>query len=780
MKSWNKLLGQSLCSQPLLAPIAVGYITKIIIISCIVYAGIHEWKEMKAREVEVRGINRQKHDMNDIYVEMLSLSLLCETFMEWNEQDFLTFRKRKQHIDSLLYEFNNSNPNSHMDSIRTLWKDKELYMQKIISLVHKQEEVSQEIAAQIPVIARQSERETNKRGGLLKRLFRKRDKADSPSTASMLYALNQKVVGEHQAYTRELAEQTNYLAGKNRMLNRQLQQMIVHMDKAARTELKKREDRIAKAEKQSFAVVIGLTAFMILLLVGSYLVIHRYMIRINRYKRRLEDTVRQLRQTVVENKKLIEARKKIMLAVTHDLRSPLATISSYAELLATERRTLKRKEYNQNIRQVAEYMASMLNALLGFFRLESGKEKASPAPFRLCSVIEVLETDFLPLAAGKNLSLNMESAGDAVVVGDKKRIIQIGSNLLSNAIKFTEQGTVTLRTRFEKGILALTVEDTGTGMDDEEQARIFTAFERLPNAIAEEGVGLGLSIVKSLVELLEGRIELTSRKGVGSRFTVYLPLPVAEESVNGNDKDRIPIQPFTVLVLDNDTVLLDAIREMFAHHGVTCTVCENTRDLMEHVRCQSYDLLITDLKMPQMNGFEVLKLLRMAKVGNSRSIPVIAATASGSCKAEDLREAGFSACLKKPFSAEELLQVCAECLGNERQLEQIDFHTLLEHGDKKAMLDTLIEETAKDMEAVAESAEKNDHEALKEWVHHLTCSWEIIHAGKPLRELFALLQGSGELSVEELKRTVQKVLDKGKEIIYLAQQAKKIYESDCY
>ena len=123
MKSWNKLLGQSLCSQPLLAPIAVGYITKIIIISCIVYAGIHEWKEMKVREVEVRGINRQKHDMNDIYVEMLSLSLLCETFMEWNEQDFLTFRKRKQHIDSLLYEFNNSNPNSHMDSIRTLWKN---------------------------------------------------------------------------------------------------------------------------------------------------------------------------------------------------------------------------------------------------------------------------------------------------------------------------------------------------------------------------------------------------------------------------------------------------------------------------------------------------------------------------------------------------------------------------------------------------------------------------------------------------------------------------------
>ena len=135
--------------------------------------------------------------------------------------------------------------------------------------------------------------------------------------------------------------------------------------------------------------------------------------------------------------------------------------------------------------------------------------------------------------------------------------------------------------------------------------------------------------------------------------------------------------------------------------------------------------------------------------------------------------------MKKTFSAEELLQACAECLGNERQPEQIDFHALLEYGNKLAMLDTLIRETEKDMEAVAESMGRNDHEALKEWIHHLASSWEIIHAGKPLRELFALLQSSGELSVGELEQRVQKVLDKGKEIIYLAQQAKKTYESNC-
>lgn len=88
---------------------------------------------------------------------------------------------------------------------------------------------------------------------------------------------------------------------------------------------------------------------------------------------------------------------------------------------------------------------------------------------------------------------------------------------------------------------------------------------------------------------------------------------------------------------------------MFAYHGVACTVCENTRDLMEHVRSRSYDLLITDLKMPRTNGFEVLKLLRMANVGNSRSIPVIASTASGNCDTGDLYAAGFSGCLKSRF-----------------------------------------------------------------------------------------------------------------------------------
>ena len=153
--------------------------------------------------------------------------------------------------------------------------------------------------------------------------------------------------------------------------------MIENMDGTVQAELKRQEEEVAEAGKRSFATVIGLTAFMVLLLIWSYMVIHRDMMRINRYKKRLEGTVRQLEQTVLENEELIEARKKIMLAVTHDLRAPLASISSYAELLSTEREVSKCREYSRNIRQVARHMSSMLNSLLGF----SGWRVAGKRPF---------------------------------------------------------------------------------------------------------------------------------------------------------------------------------------------------------------------------------------------------------------------------------------------------------------------------------------------------------------------------------------------------------------
>ena len=134
--------------------------------------------------------------------------------------------------------------------------------------------------------------------------------------------------------------------------------------------------------------------------------------------------------------------------------------------------------YVDNIRQSSERMREMLNTLLDFFRLDNGKEQPNLSPCRISAITHILETEFMPIAMNKGLTLIVESHTDAVVLTDKERILQIGNNLLSNAIKFTDNGSVSLAADYDNGLLKLIVEDTGTGMTEDEQQRVFGAFER--------------------------------------------------------------------------------------------------------------------------------------------------------------------------------------------------------------------------------------------------------------------------------------------------------------
>lgn len=147
--------------------------------------------------------------------------------------------------------------------------------------------------------------------------------------------------------------------------------------------------------------------------------------------------------------------------------------------------------YVDNIRQSSERMREMLNTLLDFFRLDNGKEQPNLSPCRISAITHILETEFMPIAMNKGLTLIVESHTDAMVLTDKERILQIGNNLLSNAIKFTDNGSVSLAADYDNGLLKLIVEDTGTGMTEDEQQRVFGAFERLSNAAAKDGFGLG-------------------------------------------------------------------------------------------------------------------------------------------------------------------------------------------------------------------------------------------------------------------------------------------------
>ena len=531
--------------------------------------------------------------------------------------------------------------------------------------------------------------------------------------------------------------------------------------------------------KKSFMQIGGLMGFVLLLLVISYIIIHRDAKNIKRYKRKTTDLIEQLEQSVQQNEILITSRKKAVYTITHELRTPLTAITGYAELLQKECSKGNNVHFLQSIQQSSDRMRAMLNTLLDFFRLDNGKEQPKLYPCRISTITHTLETEFMPIAMNKGLSLTMSNKSDAVVLIDKERIIQIGNNLLSNAIKFTEEGGVSLTTDYTNGVLTLIVEDTGTGMTKDEQKRVFGAFERLSNAAAKDGFGLGLAIVHNIVTMLSGKIRLESEKGKGSRFTVEIPMQIAEEVQDQSiqtyirQKDR----NLNVIAIDNDEVLLLMLKEMYAQEGIHCDTCTDAAELMEMIRRKEYDLLLTDLNMPGINGFELLELLRSSNVGNSQTISVVVVTASGSCDAEELLAKGFAGCLFKPFSISELMEVSDRCAIKATPDGKPDFSALLSYGNEAVMLEKLMTETEKEMQAVRDAAEENDLQELDALTHHLRSSWEVLRADHPLRELYRLLHGDALPDSEALSHAVTAVLDKGTEIIRLAEEERRKYEN---
>ena len=761
--------------------VASGYLLISLLIGCITYVWHSEWQDIEKLESDNRQIDELRKDINNIQIQLIELSLFGETVLEWNNDDLKHYHTRRMAMDSMLCRFKSTYPAERIDSVRHLLEAKERQMYQIVQVLEQQQAINEKINRQVPVIVQKSVQEQPKkpkRKGLLG-IFGKKEEAKPTITTTMLRSLNQNMIAEQQTQSHRLSVHADSLAARNAELNRQLQGLIRQIDSKVQADLQKRETEIAAMREQSFIQIGGLTGFVFLLLVISYIIIHRNTNRIKRYKRETTNLIKQLQQAVEKNEALIASRKKAVHTITHELRTPLTAIIGYAGLMQKDCNTDKIKVYVQNIRQSSERMREMLNTLLSFFRLDNGKEQPNISPCRISAITHILETEFTPIAMNKGLALTITNQTDTVVLTDKERILQIGNNLLSNAIKFTENGGVSLTTDYDNGVLKLIVEDTGTGMTEEEQQRVFGAFERLSNAAAKDGFGLGLSIVQRIVTMLGGTIRLESEKGKGSRFTVGIPMQTVGELPVMINQTRIHHDRtfHNVIAIDNDEVLLLMLKEMYAQEGVHCETCTDAAELMELIRKKEYSLLLTDLNMPEINGFELLELLRTSNVGNSKTIPGVVTTASGSCSKEELMERGFSGCLLKPFSISELLEVSDKCAMKGNRNEKPDFTSLLSYGNEAVMLEKLITETEKEMQAIREAGLKKDLQELDALTHHLRSSWEILRADQPLRELYKLLHSEGTPDDKTIGNAVKAVLDKGSEIIRLAKEERRKYEN---
>ena len=761
--------------------ISCGYILIFILIGMIIYCYQYEWKKLEVLEKENRTTDELRRHVNELNFRLTGFSLLGETILEWEDKDIANYHLQRMALDSMLYYFTSIYPSERIDSVRYLLEDKEKQMRRIVQMLDEQKSIKEMIARQVPEIVYKSTQEQPKkpkRKGFLG-IFGKKEEAKPTVTTTMLHSLNRNMIAEQQAQSRRLSEHADSLAARNAELNRQLKSLIRQIDGKIQADLQKREDEIATMREKSFIQIGGLTGFVVLLLIISYIIIHRNITRIKRYKRETADLIEQLRQSVEQNEALIASRKKAVHTITHELRTPLTAITGYAGLMRKDYNTDKIGGYIQNIQQSSDRMREMLNILLSFFRLDNGKEQPNISPCRISAIIHTLETEFMPIAMNKGLALTIHCHKDALVQTDKERILQIGNNLLSNAIKFTEEGGVSLTTDYTDGVLIITVEDTGTGMTEDEQQRVFGAFERLSNAAAKDGFGLGLSIVQRIVTMLGGTIQLKSEKGKGSRFTVEIPMQSAEELPERINKTQIHHNRtlHDIVAIDNDKVLLLMLKEMYAQEGIHCDTCTDVAELMEMIRRKEYSLLLTDLNMPDINGFELLELLRTSNVGNSRTIPIIVTTASGSCSKEELMERGFADCLLKPFSISELMEVSDKCAMNVVQNEKPDFTSLLSYGNESVMLEKLITETEKEIQAVKDAERRKDLQGLDALIHHLRSSWEILRADQPLRELYKLLHCKDTPDWEAIHNILTVVQDKGLKIIRLAKEERKKYNN---
>ena len=557
--------------------------------------------------------------------------------------------------------------------------------------------------------------------------------------------------------------------------------------------LRARQDAELQQEvrMRSARIIGGIAVGAVLLSAFFLILIMRDISRSNRYRQQLE----------VANKRaedLLIAREKLMLAITHDFKAPLGSIMGYTELLSRLTEDERQRFYLDNMKSSSEHLLKLVSDLLDFHRLDLNKAEVNRVTFNPSQLFDEIYVSFEPLTAAKGLALQCHVAPElnGGYISDPLRLRQIVNNLLSNAVKFTQKGEISLTAGYDSSKLTIAIADTGKGMASEDRERIFQEFTRLSGAQGEEGFGLGLSIVKKLVTLLEGTIDVQSTLGEGSCFTVVLPLypvgkslaeseaPECESSENESPyapKQSAAIPPMKVirvLLIDDDKIQLNLTAAMLKQHGIDAVCCEQLEQLIEQLRSSVFDVLLTDIQMPAINGFDLVKLLRASNIPQAKTIPVIAVTARSEMDKAALHEHGFAGCLHKPFTVKELLLTVNEgqLSADEAHITEdmgtvgINFSALTAYSEDDleaaySIIHTFIEETGKNVERMQQALNEKEVDGIAAMAHKLLPLFTMIGAEGTIAPLKWLEACRGEEFSEKIEETTFNTLEAVRKII---------------
>lgn len=357
---------------------------------------------------------------------------------------------------------------------------------------------------------------------------------------------------------------------------------------------------------------------------------------------------------------IMESRHKLLLSVSHDIKAPLSSILGYLELMHidSERNDDKRKIYS--MKNSAEHILSLLTNLLNFSRLDQGKEVTILSKFNMETLCDELVEMFTPLAENKQLTFVYDKRlnENTNVKTDALKIKQILSNLLSNAIKYTIKGKITFKVSNNNKEIIFNIIDEGIGIPHDKLEEIFKPFSRVDNNESLiEGNGFGLFVVKGLIDLLNGTIEVKSEPDKGSQFLVKIPIEYVLLNEKNDNTIDIDIQKLKsnnnkkILVVDDDNTLLSVIYSMFNKLEIKCDICHSSVEFEEYCKkIEQYDIILTDREMGAFSGLDVLKKVKEM----NQEKKVVLMTARSEYNKDVATQKGFDNYIRKPFSIKDL------------------------------------------------------------------------------------------------------------------------------
>ncbi|WP_310556619.1 ATP-binding protein [Flavobacterium sp.] len=415
-----------------------------------------------------------------------------------------------------------------------------------------------------------------------------------------------------------------------------------------------KEDSLRKTNNiVTIAAIIGLllTVFFSILIITDFS-------KTQSYKTQLE-------VANLKTEKLLKNREQLISTVSHDLKTPLSTIVGYTELLGNSELNKKQNYFTENIKNSSEYISKLVQDLLDFTQIEAGKITIENIPFSINDMITEVAQSIQSVYSLKPIELSIETDHKLNrIVSDPFRLRQIVSNIIGNAYKFTENGFIKISVLpdLETRLIHIKIEDSGIGIEKEKQELIFEEFTQANENIEKKygGTGLGLTISKKIIEILGGKLSLKSQYGKGSIFEIVLPLQFEKTNLK-EIKNTKNLKDLTVIIVDDDINLLCLTTEVLKQNNCEVLAFTNANQALEAIINTDYDILITDIQMPDIDGFEFVKRIKQS---NYKNQPIIAITGKSDLNNEAYKTFGFTSVIRKPFSPKFLIEVVNAIVNN--------------------------------------------------------------------------------------------------------------------